>query len=186
MVGPEPFTLREYPGFLPGLALSVLLATALYRYLARRLSISEPVAWLLVISFGAIIAATLTPGLDVFPQVIGKASCDVSRIGPAPLADYAALGPTGLNVLLFVPLGALIALLPRFRVMAFAVVGAALLPVAIEAIQLAASPLVRACEAGDVVDNMIGLALGFAAGSIGVWISRRASKQLHRETSPSG
>lgn len=186
MVGPEPFTLREYPGFLPGLALSVLFAIALYRYLARRLGISEPLAWLLVISFGAIMAATLTPGLEAFPPMLGKASCDVSRIGPAPLADYTALGAAGLNVLLFVPLGALIALLPRSRVMAFAVVGAALLPLTIESIQLAASPLNRACETGDVVDNMIGLALGFAVGSIGVWISRRASKQPHRETSPSG
>ena len=169
-----------------GLALSVLFATALYRYLARRLRISEPLAWLLVISFGAIIAATLTPGLEAFPPMLGKASCDVSRIGPASLADYTALGAAGLNVLLFVPLGALIALLPRSRVMAFAVVGAALLPFTIEAIQLAASALDRACEAGDVVDNIIGLGLGFAVGSIGVWISGRGSKQPHRKTSPSG
>ncbi len=186
VVGPEPFTLAEYPGFLPGLAVSVLLATALYRYLARRLGISEPIAWLLVISFGAIIAATLTPGLEAFPPMHGKASCDVSRIGPAPLADYTALGTTSLNVILFVPLGVLIALLPRSRAMAFAVVGAALLPLTIESIQLAATPLDRACQSGDVVDNMLGLALGLAAGWTGVWISRRAAKQLHRGTSPSG
>ena len=186
VVGPEPFTLSEYPGFLPGLAVSVLLAMLLYRYLGRRLGISEPVALLLLISFGAIVAATLTPGHEAFPPMHAGASCDVSRIGPAPLTNYTALGTTGLNVLLFVPLGALIALLPRSRVMAFAVVGAALLPFTIEAIQLAATPLDRACQSGDVVDNMLGLALGLAAGWTGVWISRRAAKQLHRGTSLSG
>ena len=70
--------------------------------------------------------------------------------------------------------------------MAFAVVGAALLPLTIESIQLAATPLGRACQGGDVVDNLLGLALGLAAGWTGVWISRMAAKQLHRGTSPSG
>ena len=96
------------------------------------------------------------------------------------------LGTTSLNVILFVPLGILIALLPRSRATAFAVIGAALLPLAIESIQLAARPLGRACQGADVVDNILGLALGLAVGWTGMWISRRASKQPHRGTSPSG
>ena len=186
MVGPEPFTLSEYPGFLPGLAVSVLLATLLYRYLGRLLGISEPVALMLLISLGAIVAATLTPGHEAFPPMHAGASCDVSRIGPAQLTDYTALGTTGLNVLLFVPLGILLALLPRSRATAFAVLGAALLPFAIESIQLAATPLGRACQGADVIDNMLGLALGLAAGWTGMWISRRAAKHLRRATVPSG
>jgi VanZ like family len=186
MGGGAHFTLSDYPGFLPGLAISVLLATAVHRYVARRLALGRPVAWLLVITFCGIIAATLTPGVETFPPVSGKASCDFSRIGPAPLADYIAMGTTGLNVLLFVPLGVAIAQLPRSRVMVLAVVGACLLPAVIEAIQLAALPLGRACQAGDVVDNMIGLTLGFAAGSTGVWISRRASKQPQHGMAPPG
>ena len=186
MAGTDPFTLGQYPGFLPGLAVSVLLAAALHRYVARQLGISEPVAWLLLISFGGIIAATLTPGVGTFPPIVVRPSCDVSRIGPAPLGQYVALGATGLNVLLFVPLGVLIAQLPRSRAMAIAVVSAALLPFTIEVIQLAAMPLGRACEGGDVVDNLLGLALGLAAGWTCLWISRMAAKQLHRGTSPSG
>ena len=38
--------------------------------------------------------------------------------------------------------------------LAFAVMGAALLPLAIESIQLAATPLGRACQGADVVDNL--------------------------------
>lgn len=186
MVGADPFTLDDYPGFFPGLAISVLVATGIYRYVARRMGITEPIAWLLVMSFGGVIAATLTPGVEALLPMSGTAACDVSRIGPATLADYLALGTTSLNVILFVPLGVLIALLPRSRVMAFAIIGAALMPPAIEAIQLAATPLGRACQSADVADNLIGLALGFAAGSTGVWISRRASKQPHRGTSASG
>ena len=64
--------------------------------------------------------------------------------------------------------------------------GAALLPFAIEFVQLAATPLGRACQGADVVDNMLGLALGLAAGWTCLWISRIAAKQLHRGASPSG
>jgi glycopeptide antibiotics resistance protein len=104
----------------------------------------------------------------------------------APITTYLTLGTTSLNVILFVPLGILIALLPRSRATAFAVFGAAVLPLAIESIQLVATPLGRACQGADVTDNMLGLALGLAAGWTGAWISRRLSKQPHRGTSPSG
>jgi hypothetical protein len=186
VVGQNRFTLGDYPGFLPGLAISVVLATALYRHVARRLRTREPIAWLLVMTVGAIVSATLTPGADAFLPGSGTATCDISRIGLAPLANYLALGTTSLNVILFVPLGILIALLPRSRATAFAIIGAALLPFAIESIQLAARPLGRACQGADVVDNLLGLALGLAAGWTCLWISRMAAKQLQGGTSPSG
>jgi hypothetical protein len=71
-------------------------------------------------------------------------------------------------------------------VTAIAVIGAALLPLTIESIQLVATPLRRACQGADVIDNMLGLALGLAAGWTCVWISRWLSKQARRGTSPSG
>lgn len=186
MVGQNRFTLADYPGFLPGLAVSLFLATALYRHVGHRLGTREPIAWLLLMSVGVIFSATLTPGADAFLPTSGKATCDVSRIGLAPIANYLTLGTTTLNVILFVPLGILIALLPRSRATAFAVIGAALLPLAIESIQLAATPLGRACQGADVVDNLLGLALGLAAGWTCLWISHMAAKQLQGGTSPSG
>jgi hypothetical protein len=186
VVGQYRFTLADYPGFLPGIALSLLLATALYRHVAHRLGTREPIAWLLLMSVGIILSATLTPGADAFLSTSGRAMCDVSRIGPAPVVNYVTVGTTSLNVILFVPLGILLALLPPSGVTAFAVIGAALLPLTIESIQLVATPLGRACQGADVIDNMLGLALGLAAGWTGAWISRRLSKQPHRGTSPSG
>jgi hypothetical protein len=186
VVGAEQFTLDDYPGFFPGLAISVLVATGIYRYLARRMGITEPIAWLFLMSVGVVLSTTLTPGADAFPSTSGRAMCDVSRIGPAPVVNYLTFGTTSLNVILFVPLGIFLALLPRSRATVFAVIGAALLPVAIESIQFVATPLGRACQGADVIDNMLGLALGLAAGWTGAWISRRLSKQPHRGTSPSG
>jgi hypothetical protein len=186
VVGQNHFDLADYPGFLPGLAVSVLLATTLYRYVGHRLGTRESIAWLLLMSVGVILSATLTPGADAFLPASGRATCDVSRIGLAPIADYMTLGTTSMNVILFVPLGISIALLPRSRATAFAIIGAALLPLAIESIQLAATPLDRACQGADVIDNMLGLALGFAAGWTCLWVSRRAAKQPRRGTSPSG
>jgi len=186
VVGPNRFTLADYPGFLPGLAVSVLLATALYRNIGHRLGTKDQIAWLLVMSVGAIVSATLTPGTEPFLHTSARATCDLSRLGLAPITTYLTLGTTSLNVILFVPLGILIALLRRSRATAFAIIGAALLPLAIESTQLVATPLGRACQGADVVDNMLGLALGLAVGWSCVWISRIAAKQLHRGTSPTG
>jgi len=184
-VGAHPVTLSQYPGFLPGLAVSLVLATLLRRRVADWLGTSEPVAWLLLASLGGIVAATLTPGSEVFGQAL-PSPCDTSRVTAAPLAEYAALGESGLNVLLFVPLGIAVALLPRSQVMVLAVVGGVLLPVAIEAIQLAAVPLGRVCQTADITDNAIGFALGFGAGSIALWIGRRSSRRIPPNVSPSG
>jgi hypothetical protein len=185
VAGTDPFRLGDYPGFLPGLGLSLVLATIFRRRLAVLLGTSEAVAWLLVVSLGVIAAATLTPGGEPARSAAGSGACDISRIGPATLDQYATLGAWGLNVLLFVPLGVAAAQLPRWRVMILAIVGGVLLPAAIEAVQLVATPLARACQAGDVVDNLMGFAIGFAAGSIGGWMGRRAIGQRARAKSTS-
>jgi glycopeptide antibiotics resistance protein len=68
---------------------------------------------------------------------------------------------TSLNVLLFVPLGVTVGLASSPRRL-LALLGLALaLPVAIEAIQLVATPLDRACQSGDVIDNVSGFLVGF-------------------------
>ena len=66
-----------------GLAVSLLLAAALHRYVGHQLGAGEPVAWLLLISFGVIFSATLTPGARNVPSpIMGKASCASRSVGP--------------------------------------------------------------------------------------------------------
>ena len=54
--------IREYPGFLPGLVISIVIALALSGRVARWLGIARPIAWGLLFGLGIIVAATLTPG----------------------------------------------------------------------------------------------------------------------------
>ena len=82
------------------------------------------------------------------------------------MRDLLRLDEASLNVLLFVPLGVSIALLPRSRLKAAIVVVAIALPFAIEAAQLVVLWLDRACESADVVDNLTGLAIGLGGGIV--------------------
>lgn len=159
----------EYPGFLPGTAVAIVVAVFLAGGVARRLDASRSLAWLLVASFGTIIAVTLTPGrgapmLDLPAATVG---CDLTRVGPAGWADYAQFGDAAFNVLLFTPLGVAIGLIAGLRPRTWLLLGAVILPFAIEGIQLAVAPLGRACQGGDVSDNLIGLGIGVAAS--GAW-----------------
>jgi hypothetical protein len=159
----------EYPWFVPGAAISIVLAVLLAGAVARRLGISRGVAWLLLASLGTIVAVTLTPARGApLPALFGQATtCDLTRIGPAQWAEYLQLGDTTFNVVLFIPLGVAIGLLGGSRRNAAIILGAIILPFAIEAIQAAATPLGRACQSADVFDNLTGLALGLAVG--GTW-----------------
>jgi VanZ family protein len=135
-------------------------------------------AWVLIVSTGAVLAATMTPGAEAPRSLID--SCDTSRLGPAPLSAYLRFGTTSLNVLLFVPLGWAVTRIGRPRGRAVAVLLAVLLPIAIEVTQLLAAPLGRACQVPDVIDNLIGLGIGLALG-LGVelaatWSERRGAQ----------
>lgn len=168
--------LGDYPGFLPGLAFSMMLGLVVCGGLARRLGVHRVVAWTSIVSLGAILAATLTPSPEVLilGSLAAPAGCDLSRIGPATWTEYLALGTAGLNVLLFIPFGVFVGLLPHSRPKTLVVVGAVVLPVSIEALQLLVWPLGRACQSADVFDNLIGLTVGLAIGLSGEWIGRNA------------
>jgi glycopeptide antibiotics resistance protein len=159
--------LREYPGFLPGLALSILLAFVLAGRLGRSLGVSRAIAWTLVFGVGIIVAATLTPGGGVFRSgAAGSGACDLSRLALAPIAEVLRFGETGLNVLLFVPLGVAIGAMPWSRVKLLITLAAIVFPFAIEALQLVVTILDRQCQSADVIDNLTGLALGLAIGVV--------------------
>ena len=156
----------DYVGFIPGVVISVLVAVAIRGRVARRLRVNRIHAVLLVISLGVVLAATVTPSrealLGIGPQAPPR--CDMSRLGFAPWAAYGHLTDTSLNVLLFVPLGVLIGVMPESPYRWPIILGAVALPFAIEAFQLVATPLGRACQSGDVVDNLAGLILGLVGG----------------------
>jgi VanZ like family len=162
----------DVPFFLPGFAISVFVGIAASGVLGRALGVRRALAWAIFVSLGIIAAATLTPrwqGLEF--GAVGSSSCDLSRLGPAPLDEL--LRPTESlgNVLMFIPLGVTISLVPRSRRKAAIVIAAIALPFAIETIQLLVPALDRACESADVVDNLTGLAIGLAAGPMVGWLA---------------
>ncbi len=167
----------DVAGFWPGVIISALAALVLCGFAARRLHISVLTAWLLIVSLGVIIAATLTPTREVLVSgLAGPGTCDMSRIGLAPMREYAHINQTSLNVLLFIPLGMLIGVLPRSPWKPWIVAGAVILPAFIETTQLIATPLGRGCQSADVSDNLTGLFMGLAAGVILAAIARRRQR----------
>jgi hypothetical protein len=123
------------------------------------------VATLLLLALGLIVSATLTPSREALRfGTIGRGTCDLGRIGVAPISDLLEFGDPLFNVLLFIPLGIAIGLLPSSIPKSVLVAGALALPFAIETIQLLATGLDRACQSADVSDNLTGLVIGLAVG----------------------
>ena len=155
----------DYAGFVPGLVISVVLALLLCGGVARRLRVSRVVAVLLIVSLGVVLSATVTPSREAIMGTPPRsAGCDLSRLGPAAWREYLHVDDTSLNVLLFIPLGTLIGMLPRSPYRVPILIAAIILPFAVEGFQLVVSPLGRACQSADVFDNLLGLTLGLGAG----------------------
>jgi glycopeptide antibiotics resistance protein len=153
------------PWFLPGTALAAVVGLLAGRPLARALRTSYWVACLLVVGFGMVVAATLTPLRGAFnPDAIGG-TCDLSRIGLAPLGDLLRFGDSSLNVALFIPLGVALGLLPGSKGKVMLVVGAIAMPFVIETTQLLVPALERGCQSADVFDNLTGLLVGLLIGT---------------------
>jgi len=160
------------PWLVPGVALALVVSIATTGRLARWFSVPRVVAWVLIMSTGVILAATMTPlGFEYKPEPQWARSCDFSRVGPAGIADL--IRPTDAlgNLLMFIPLGFAIALAARsFRKAAVLAIAFAL-PFLIEATQLVVTPLGRGCQSADVTDNLTGLGLGFTAGTVVAWLA---------------
>jgi hypothetical protein len=161
------------PWLLPGVAITAVVGWLVRDPLAETLAVSRLQAWLLVLAAGIVLAATLTP---VEGPVARVGSCDLTRLGLAPFRGLRPVTEAGLNVALFVPLGAVLGSLsagaPR-GVLTFVAVAA---PVAIEAIQSVVVALGRGCQSADVVDNLTGLVVGLA----GVTATRHLESALRR------
>lgn len=141
-----------------------MIALAVADRVARRLRTESWIAFLLLMSVGAVLAATIPPDAGGFsgrPSAPGW--CEFGRIGLAPLSQYLHFGDTSLNVILFVPLGLAIGLLGRSPRVLVAVLA---FPLAIEAFQSLLPMLGRGCQSRDVVDNLLGLGIGLALGML--------------------
>ena len=169
---------RNVPWFFPGVAIALVVGILGATRVARILSTSRPVAGLLLASAGVIVAATLTPFRDAFLPGTVALPCDFSRVGLAPLAELTSRNDTSLNVLLFVPLGIALGLVPNSaRKLAVAAMAFAM-PFVIELTQLLVPLLARGCQSADVIDNLTGLVLGLALGSpVGWLLGTRRSKR---------
>jgi glycopeptide antibiotics resistance protein len=168
--------LANLPWFLPGFAISVVIGYLARHRAARFLGASPILGWAVVVSLGIVASATLTPLHErAFEGGAQAAGCDFSPVSLASLEDILELGDRFLNILLFIPLGAALALLPRSGRKAWLMAVGLALPVAIETTQLIATPLDRACQSADVVDNISGLLIGFVVGSVAGYLLSRAS-----------
>jgi glycopeptide antibiotics resistance protein len=165
----DPGPMRGFnvlPWLIPGLILSAILGVLAGRRVGRVFGASPTIGWGLIVGFGLVVSATLTPlraGLDFDSTGIG--TCDLSRIGVAPLRELLRIGDTSLNVLLFIPLGFALGLVPQSRRLVALAVVAVTSPFVIEAAQLVLPILGRGCQSADVFDNLTGLVLGWLIGT---------------------
>jgi glycopeptide antibiotics resistance protein len=129
---------------------------------------------MLVFAVGAIVAITLTPGHG--DGDFGRASC--GGLDPVPrLSQLVSLSSEhGLNVVLFVPLGLLIGLIPRARPFAVAALAAIAMPIVIEWIQYSVPRLDRICQTWDALENLSGLAIGVGIG-VAIAVVRRSARR---------
>jgi glycopeptide antibiotics resistance protein len=158
------------PWLIPGTAIFAIVGIFASRPLSRILRTGPFVAWMLAVSIGAIVFATLTPLNGVFePSNAGPGHCDLSVMSLIPLESVFNRDDRALNVLLFIPLGVSLGFLPWSRRTAALLLLAFAAPFVIEWSQLVLPSLNRACESGDVIDNLTGLVAGLAVGSVIAW-----------------
>jgi hypothetical protein len=149
------------PWLRPGIVASILLGLALGGNVARALGASRAAGSLLIMATGFILATTLTPLRFVVEGGAGFGHCDLSRWWLAPPDLLFSLNDASLNVVLFLPLGVALALLPASRGKLMVAVSAVALPFLIEMTQMLVIPLHRGCESADVIDNLTGLFFGW-------------------------
>jgi glycopeptide antibiotics resistance protein len=155
------------PLFLPTTIVAILVGYLARDRVGRWLGGSAALGWAFVVAIAIIVAATLTPLREIAaegrPAQVG---CDLSRVGFASIREILRADDSFRNIVLFIPLGAVIAFVPGLRRKAALLAAAGLAPIAIEVGQLLLTPLNRACQSADVFDNVMGLFVGFAIGSV--------------------
>jgi len=166
------------PWFLPGLAVGVPVILAITPRAARALAAHRLLVFAVLMALGVVILATLTPtSVALAGSDLSAGFCDLGRLGLPPRSELLAVHDTLRNVMLFVPLGFTLGLLPRNPRTGALIVVAYALPFAIEMIQLAAPAIGRGCQSADVIDNAIGLTAGLIAGSAAGYVWRQSTRR---------
>jgi len=171
--------MRGDPWAVPAALLALVLATAAAWPMARRMKAPVVPVWLFLASVGGFLAATVTPTAGA-GQWSRHAASSFAVVFPSP-AELHSLNVTSLNVLLGVPLGLAAVLLAGELRRWWPLLTAVTLPLTVEVIQHLLPVLGRSgLLLPDVIDNVIGLAVGGFLGALvfGVvlwW--RRSSRQ---------
>ena len=164
------------PWFLPGIVVWAPAALMLTPSVAGALRSSRLVVFVMLVSFGGVILATLTPtAVALSGASVQSEACSLQRVGLPPVAELTAAHDTLRNVLLFLPLGFTLGLLARTRRAVALVALAYALPFAIEAFQLVVTSMGRGCQSADVIDNAIGLTIGLVIGASLRYVANRWS-----------
>ena len=159
------YLIGTVPWFLPGIAVTIAVTALVCTRVGRLIGAGPIRTWWLLASLGLVVVTTLTPQRDAVERgAIGTGTCDLSRMWLAPLGFYQGANDSAENILLFVPLGIGIALLPG-RLRRVAIPAGVLLPFAIEALQRQATILNRSCQSADLVDNIAGVLIGLGIGA---------------------
>ena len=169
---------ENVPFFMPALLVTILVGAGLTPMVARRLGAPRWLSFVLIMSVGLIVAATLTPLQTALDGVLlHPGTCDLRHVGLSDLI-YGGLrwNDARLNVLLFVPLGVAIGLLSPSRRRLTLLGVAAVSPIVIELTQMLAVQLGRGCQLSDMVDNLMGLAIGFILGAVGTRLLSTAER----------
>ena len=115
----------------------------------------------------------LMPTAAALEGRVADGVCDLTRVGLASVQQLTSVNNASLNVLLFIPLGLAVGLLPRNRAAGVATLAAVSLTFVVESIQLLVPVLGRGCQTADMVDNLLGLAIGAVIGTLLRPLSRR-------------
>lgn len=167
-----PFV-NDVPWLLPGSLVALVVCVVAARPVGRWLGVSPVVAGVMILNLGVFLAATLSPQAGIPFEVAVARNCDMSRFGLASPGDWFNPLDTAENMVVLIPLGFAIALLPRSQRKLAVLLGAIALPFAVEASQYIALPLGRECQSSDVIDNLTGLFVGLAAGVVATWFASR-------------
>ena len=151
-----------HPFALPGIVLAMVMALVLMQPASRALGVAPWQSFLLLFSTGAVLAMTLTPGTS-------------RSWHRTPVSEVEVV----LNVLMFVPIGFVLALIPNARVRWLLGAIAVLTPFGIEAVQDLVPILNRYPRWIDVATNVAGVFLGIGlAAVLGRVRSRRRSSAV--------
>ncbi|MFF1904999.1 VanZ family protein [Kitasatospora sp. NPDC058218] len=171
--------LGSVPMFWPGLFCSLVPAALLNQPVGRLLRAHWAVAFLLLLALGGVVTLTLLPDPPGALRELSREAvrhCALGGAGLRPPGEWLTSRHADLNVALFAPVGLAAALAGTRRRAAAVLLGAAVLPFAVELAQYVVPAIGRACDAQDVWDNLLGLALGAAIGLLAGPVARAGAR----------